>query len=59
MLQGYRTYITLLAGIIIKILEQQGIVVTSQGIENAIDVLVLVAAGLFRYFATKNKTVVK
>lgn len=57
MLQGYRTYITLLVGIVIKILEKQGIIITPASLETTIDVLILIIAGIFRYYATKKQIV--
>lgn len=58
MLKGYKTYITLLAGIIYKVLESNGIItVSSQEIDTSITVIILAIAALFRYFATRKQPV--
>jgi len=56
MLTGYRTYVTIIVMIVNKILTALGFVeYSSKEIETAIDVILAVAAFLFRYLATKGK----
>lgn len=57
-MKGYRTYITLLIGVFYNIARIIGfeVPVGQEELDNAVNSLILVIAGVFRYLTTKGKT---
>lgn len=56
-MKGYRTYITLLIGFLYNLGRGLGIDfgdVDAEKIDIAVNTIILVVAGIFRYFATKK-----